>query len=73
MLLYLGTFGDQQPDKLEQEFKKLGVWSPSGQKEGTFQDELNKYSTAFGNLRRGRYSFSRIYEILEGLRKFAEE
>lgn len=71
-LLYLGAFNDQPPDKLEQEFQELGVWDSSGKKEGTFQNELNKFGEAFSSRGRDYGSvFSEIYQILEGLRTFA--
>jgi hypothetical protein len=73
-LLYLGAFGNQQPDKLEQEFQNLGVWNSSGQKEGAFQDELNRFGKAFGRWGIDRDpAFSKIHEILEGLKTFAEK
>lgn len=72
-LLYLGAFSDQTPDTLEQEFQKLGVWNSSGQKEGAFQDELNKYHSAYDRFGRVHDTvFSKIYERIEGLRTFAE-
>jgi hypothetical protein len=71
-LLYLGAFSDQPPDKLEQEFQKLGAWNSSGKKEGDFENELNRFGEAFGRLGRDRDPvFSMIHEMLEGLRTFA--
>jgi len=73
-LLYLGVFSNQSQGKLEQEFQKLGAWDSSGKKEGDFQNELNRYVEAFGRLGRDRDPvFSKIYELLEGLRTFAGE
>ena len=72
-LLYLGAFGENPLSKLEKEFKELGVWDPSGRDEGAFQQELSGCAQGYG--RWGDDSakvFSRIYEILEGLRTFAD-
>lgn len=72
-LLYLGAFSDQPPDKLEQEFQKLGVWDSSGKEEGDFQNELSRFGDAFDRFGIDRDPvFSKIYEVLEGLRTFAE-
>ena len=73
-LLYLGAFGDQPPDKLEQEFQELGVWDSSGKEEGDFRSQFDGIGKAFsmwGDLRGD--VFSKIYENLEGLRTFAED
>ena len=71
-LLYKGTFGYQQLDRLEQEFQELGVWDPSDKEEGAFQKELSHYGTGFGDWK-GDYDlvFSKIYQTLEGLKTFA--
>jgi hypothetical protein len=69
-LLYIGVFG-YQPDKLEPEFRKLGVWDPSGREEGAFQKEFGRVGKAFsewGDLRGP--AFPKIYEKLERLRTF---
>ncbi len=74
-LLYLGEFGDQSPDKLEQEFQKIGVWDSSKEKEKTFQTELKGFAKGFSDWGDGlsRPAFSEIYKILEDLRTFAEK
>lgn len=74
LLLYLGAFSDQPSGILEQELQKLGVWDPSGKKEGTFDDELNRFHSGFSHWGRDHNPvFSEIYQILEGLRTFAEK
>ncbi len=73
LLLYLGVFGEQTLDKLEQEFQKLGLWDPSGKEEGDFQKSLRGFGQAFSAW--GEVPdqvFSKIYEKLEGLRTFEE-
>ena len=73
-LLYLGAFSDQPVDKLEQEFRTLGVWDLSGKKEIIFQDELNRFDEAFSSGGRDHdIVFSDIYQRLEGLRTFEGE
>jgi len=73
-LLYLGAFSDQPLDKLEQEFKELGVWDPSDKEEGTFKKELSSFDKAFSDWGRDYDPvFSEIYQVLEGLRTFASE
>jgi len=73
-LLYLGAFSSQPLDKLEQEFQKLGVWDSSSKKEKTFEDELKGFYRAFSHWDRDHNPvFSEIYQILEGLRTFAEK
>jgi len=72
-LLYIGVFG-YQLDKLEPEFRKLGVWDPSGKEEGDFQETFGKVGSAFsawGNSQ--ELVFPKIYEKLEGLRTFASK
>lgn len=69
-ILYLGVFGKQPLDKLEQEFQELGVWG-SGAKDGAFQEELERYGQAFNRF--GEVDdpvFPKIYETLEGLKTF---
>lgn len=74
-LLYLGAFSGQPMDKLEREFQELGVWNSSGQKEGAFKNELNGFGRAFsiwGEDEEYGPVFTKIYEVLEGLRTFTE-
>ena len=71
-LLYIGAFGDQK-DKLEPEFRKLGVWDPSNKEEGAFQKELSSFGRAFSRFSRDDPVFSKIYQTLEGLKTFASE
>jgi hypothetical protein len=70
-LLYVGVFGDQQ-DKLEPEFKKLGILDSSNNKEESPRDICGSAVRAFSDHHSiGRESvFSNIYEKLEGLSTF---
>ncbi|UCF14318.1 MAG: hypothetical protein JSW59_12965 [Phycisphaerales bacterium] len=73
-VLYLGAFGNQPLGTLEKEFQELGVWDSWNKEEDTFQNQLQRFGKSFsswGDLpKRG---FSRIYDILEGLKTFAEK
>lgn len=72
-LLYLGAFGKEPMEKLEKEFEMLGVWSPSGQEKEAFKTELGQIAEAYGrSARRLGDVFPMIYEIMEGLKTFAE-
>lgn len=73
-LLYLGAFGKEPIEKVECEFKRLGVWDPSDKDAVPFQDALSLFNEAYG---RGGLSsgevFCQIYEVLEGLKTLAEQ
>lgn len=72
-LLYLGTFGNKELDKLEIEFQKLGVWNSSGSEEKDFQKQMNYYYEEAFSGRRNNKIFSQIYQMLEGLRTFERD
>jgi len=73
-LLYLGVFREESLEKLEQEFRSLGVWDESSQNEGAFQSQFNRGIAAYHQHGlEARQVFSQIYSILEGLKTFAEK
>ena len=73
-LLYLGAFGNEPMKKLEREFQSLGVWNPSGREEKAFEREIGCFSDAYGHWGDTQGGvFGEVYEVIEGLKTFAQE
>ena len=72
-LLYLGAFGEESPKKLEPQFTSLGVWDASNENEGSFEEQLARSRGAYSEWRETGKVFSKIYNVLEGLKTFAEK
>jgi len=73
-VLYLAGFDKEPVENLEREFTTLGVWDASGKDDGAFQSELSRFGEAYR--RWGSDSgtiFCDIYEVVEGVRTFADE
>ena len=68
-LLYQGIFPKVSLDDLEEEFKKLGVWDSTGDKE-TFKEEIQRVAEAYGRFRDDTPVLPNIYKKIEELRTF---
>ena len=73
-LFYTGAFGVDSPEKLKEEYIKLGVDLPSESNDYPFKNQLYYHSSSiYGKLiNRTNSPFSLIYNNLEGLKTFTE-